>query len=825
MNEDFKLAFRGFLRSPLFTFVAVASLALGIGANAAIFSLLDQVLLRSLPIKNPHELIQISQKGSHYGSNRRSRMNSYPLYKDYRDQSTVLNGVLARREIDMNLVLGNTNERVQGEIVSGNYFGVLGVGAAVGRVLTPDDDKNPGGHPVAVVSYDYWQSRLGANPGVVGQSIKINNFPFTIVGVSANGFNGLDPASSPAVRVPIMMKKQMTPAWDDLDNRRSRWVQVFARLKSGVSEDQARAALQTQFRSIREQESKEAAFKNATPYAKEDFLRGLVVVVRAANGYSDLRQTFSQPLQILMGIVGMVLLIACSNVANLLIARASGRRKEMAVRAALGASRWRLARPLLIESLMLSAVGGITGLILAYGIDSLLLGFVPTGASPLMLDPKPDWRFFGFTFAVAITTGILFGLFPALTAARADAAPALKEEGRGMSSAGTGLLRKTLVGVQVALSVLLLIAAGLFVRSLENLRNVDTGLKVSRLITFSLDPSLNGYTVERMQTLQRDLVARLKAMPGVENVGLSSVPKMHGFEWDSSVAVEGYVAKQGENIGPYMDAVSPGYVETMGMRILEGRDFRDNDGDKVALINKKFANKYFGGRAIGKHFGFGGDPTTKTDIEIIGVFSDARYENVRDEVPIQALIPIYKTPFPFSFVVYARATGDESALFTQARTLVRQLDPSLSIYELRSFSEQMDQILSTERLVSFLASAFGLIATVLASIGLYGVLSLAVARRLKEIGIRVALGAESSSIIRLVLGEIALLIAGGVAVGVPAAILLSRYIESQLYGLKPTDPLTMTIAVGMIISIALLAAWLPARHATRVNPLDVLRYE
>jgi len=825
MNEDFKLAFRGFLRSPLFTFVAVASLALGIGANAAIFSLLDQVLLRSLPIKNPHELIQISQKGSHYGSNRGSRMNSYPLYKDYRDQSTVLNGVLARREIDMNLVLGNTNERVQGEIVSGNYFGVLGVGAAVGRVLTPDDDKNPGGHPVAVVSYDYWQSRLGANPGVVGQSIKINNFPFTIVGVSANGFNGLDPASSPAVRVPIMMKKQMTPAWDDLDNRRSRWVQVFARLKSGVSEDQARAALQTQFRSIREQESKEAAFKNATPYAKEDFLRGLVVVVRAANGYSDLRQTFSQPLQILMGIVGMVLLIACSNVANLLIARASGRRKEMAVRAALGASRWRLARPLLIESLMLSAVGGITGLILAYGIDSLLLGFVPTGASPLMLDPKPDWRFFGFTFAVAITTGILFGLFPALTAARADAAPALKEEGRGMSSAGTGLLRKTLVGVQVALSVLLLIAAGLFVRSLENLRNVDTGLKVSRLITFSLDPSLNGYTVERMQTLQRDLVARLKAMPGVENVGLSSVPKMHGFEWDSSVAVEGYVAKQGENIGPYMDAVSPGYVETMGMRILEGRDFRDNDGDKVALINKKFANKYFGGRAIGKHFGFGGDPTTKTDIEIIGVFSDARYENVRDEVPIQALIPIYKTPFPFSFVVYARATGDESALFTQARTLVRQLDPSLSIYELRSFSEQMDQILSTERLVSFLASAFGLIATVLASIGLYGVLSLAVARRLKEIGIRVALGAESSSIIRLVLGEIALLIAGGVAVGVPAAILLSRYIESQLYGLKPTDPLTMTIAVGMIISIALLAAWLPARHATRVNPLDVLRYE
>ncbi len=824
MNEDIKLAVRGFLRSPLFTFVAVASLALGIGANAAIFSLLDQVLLRSLPIKNPQELIQISQKGSHYGNNRGPRMNSYPLYRDYRDHSTALNGVVARREIDMNLVLGKTNERVQGELVSGNYFEVLGVGAAVGRVLTSDDDKTPGGHPVAVLSYDYWQSRMNGDPGVVGRQIKVNDFPMTVIGVSAPGFNGLDPASSPAVRVPVMMKKQMTPAWDDLENRRSRWVQVFARLKPGVSEEQARSALQAQFRSIREVEVKDEAFKNATPYAKQEFLRGLVVVVRAANGYSEMRQTFGKPLQILMGIVGMVLLIACSNVANLLIARASGRRKELAVRAALGASRWRLARPLLVESLMLSCAGGVVGLALAYALDALLLSFLPTGNTPLMIEARPDFRIFGFTLGVAMLTGLLFGMVPALTAARADAAPALKEEGRGMSS-GSGFLRKALVGVQVALSVLLLIAAGLFVRSLMNLRNVDTGLKVSHLITFGIDPSLNGYTAARMHTFQKELVARLKALPGVENVGLANVPKMRGWEWDSSVTLEGYVAKQGENIGPYMDAVSPGYVETMGMRILEGRDFRENDTEKVALINKKFADKYFGGRPVGKHFGFGGDPGTKTDVEIIGVFSDARYENMRDAVPIQALIPLYTAPRPFSFVVYARSTGDEQGLFAQARQLVRQLDSTLSIYEMRSFSEQVDQILFTERLVSFLASVFGLIATILAAIGLYGVLSLAVARRLKEIGIRVALGAEPGTILRLVLGEIAALIVGGVVVGVPAAILLSDFIKSQLYGLEATDPMTLTLAVVMIVAVALAAAFVPARRATQVNPLDVLRYE
>ncbi len=822
--DELRSAFRGFLKSPLFTVVAIASLALGIGANAAIFSLLDQVLLRSLPIRNPQELIQISQKGSHYGNNRGSRMNSYPLYRDYRDQSTVLSGVLCRREIDMNIVVGTSNERVSGEMVSGNFYEVLGVSAAAGRVLSQSDDLQPGGHPVAVLSHDYWKSRHNADPNVIGQSIRINNFPFTIIGVSAAGFTGLDPTTSPAIRVPVMMKPQMTTAWNDLDNRRSRWVQIFARLKPGITEDQARSALQIQFHSIREEEVKEAAFKNATPFSKEEFLRGLVVVVRAANGYSELRQTFSQPLQILMGIVGMVLLIACSNVANLLVARASGRRREMAVRAALGASGWRLARPLLIESLLLSAIGGISGLILAYGLDALLISFLPSGDNPLLVDPKPDWRIFAFTFGVAAFTGLLFGLIPALTAARADAARALKEEGRGMSS-NSGLMRKTLVGVQIALSVMLLIAAGLFVRSLENLRMVDTGLNISRLVQFSVDPSLNGYTAQRISTLERELVARFQSMPGVESAAISSVAKMHGFEWDSSVTIEGHQSKQGENIGPYMDAVSPGYVTSMGMRILEGRDLRDNDSENTALINKKFSDKYFGGRPLGRHVGFGGDPGTSTPIEIVGVFSDARYENLRDEVPIQMLIPVYTGKRASSFVVYVRARGDESALFSQERGLVRQLDPALSIYEMRSFSEQVDQILSTERMVSFLASAFGLIATILASIGLYGVLSLAVARRLKEIGIRIALGAEAGSVIRLVLGEIALLILGGILVGVPAAMLLSRYIESQLYGLKATDPLTLIFAVTLILAIALIAAWIPARRATQVNPLDVLRYE
>lgn len=389
ITEELRTALRGFLRTPLFTFIAISSLALGIGANSAIFSLIDQVMLQSLPVPRPGELIQIYQSGSHYGSNMGPRMNSHPLFLDFRDQSPVLNGVICRREVGVSLFHEGATERTQVELVSGNYFEVLGVKAALGRVFTPEDDKNYGGHPVAILSYEYWQTRFSSNPRIIGQSIKINNFPMTIIGVSAKEFFGLDPARSPQVRVPAAMVEQMMPyGWEGKlgKDRRTRWVNIFARLKGGLSVEQAQAALQSQFTAIRQNEVKEAAFAKASTYDKEQFLKGRVVVIKANNGYSGMRQQVAQPLWILFGIVCLVLLIACTNVANLLIARTSARRKELAVRAALGASRWRLMRPLLVESLLLSLAGGICGLVLAFGLNTLLLSFIPAGSSP----PAPE---------------------------------------------------------------------------------------------------------------------------------------------------------------------------------------------------------------------------------------------------------------------------------------------------------------------------------------------------------------------------------------------------------------------------------------------------
>lgn len=398
-----------------------------------------------------------------------------------------------------------------------------------------------------------------------------------------------------------------------------------------------------------------------------------------------------------------------------------------------------------------------------------------------------------------------------------------------MSSGSGNLLRKALVGLQVALSIILLIAAGLFVRTLQNLKQAETGLATNRLITFQMEPNLIGYSKDRTKQFMRDLISRLEASPGVSSAAVGTVAKMAANEWDNSVAVEGYQKGEKEQLSPYMDFVTPGYIKTMGMKILEGRDFRDSDSGKaetVCMINKKFAERCFKGRSpIGFHIGFGGEAGTKLNMEIVGVFSDAKYDNLRDEVPIQMMTPYYQREIPVGGVAYVRTNQDETAAFQLVQTVVKQMEPSLPIYALRSFDEQINQLISNERMLSFLAAAFGIVATILASIGLYGVLALAVARRTKEIGIRLALGAKASSVIGLVLGEILLMIAGGIAVGVPCALLLARYVESQLFGLKAADPISLGGAVGLLVSVALLAAWLPARRATRVNPIEVLHYE
>jgi predicted permease len=538
---DLRFALRTFAKSPVFAGVAVLSLALGIGANTAIFTLLDQVLLRLLPVQDPEQLVQLKWEGSYYGSNTGYAALSYPMCKDFRDRNQVFSDVMCRYALPLSLGLSGQGERLDGELVSGNYFQLLGVKAAIGRTITPDDDRIPGGHPVAVLSYRFWAERFHADPAVLGRSLLINGRQLTVIGVSQAGFDGIEVGYSPKIRIPVAMKKEMTPGWEmyGLENRRGRWVNVFARLKPGVSITQAKASLQPLFHSILEMEVREKEFAHADAYTKQQFLRATMDVMPGSRGRSGLRQEAESPLWVLMAMVGLVLLIACANVANLLMARATGRQKEIAVRLAMGASRLRLMRQLMVESLLLALVGGAAGLLVAAWTDRLLLRLMPAGNSPLELSAAPDARILMFALGVSCLTGIVFGLVPALQSTHPDLASTLKESA-GAVVGGHMRLRKALVVAQVSLSLLLLIGAGLFVRSLRNLKTLDPGFRTHNVVAFSIDPRLNGYTKERTPIFYRELLEKLRTTPGVESAAFAIVRVLDYDDWESSIIVEGY---------------------------------------------------------------------------------------------------------------------------------------------------------------------------------------------------------------------------------------------------------------------------------------------
>jgi predicted permease len=838
--NDIKFAVRTLGRSPVFTGVAVLSVALGIGANTAIFSLLDQVLLRLLPVKEPQQLILLSMKGMHYGSNTGGNALSYPMYEDFRKNNRVFSGMFCRFPNYFALTFNGQTERVSGELVSGTYFPVLGVGAAVGRTFTAEEDQKIAGAPLAMLSYAYWKSRFAGDPGIVGKTVAINGHSMTVVGVAEQGFDGVELGQRAQIFVPVVMKGPMLPLADDINDRRSRFVNAFGRLKASVSREQAQASLQPFFHGILEMEVRQPAFRNASEYARQQFLKNVIQTLPGSQGRSDVREALQTPLWVLMAITGAVLLIACANVAGLLVARATSRQKEIAVRLALGAGRGQLIQQLLVESLLLAAIGGILGLLLAISLDKILLRLLPPEMVNLTIATVPDWRILMFTIGVSLLTGILFGLIPALKATRADVAPTLKDQAGAVVGGGAPVrFRKALVTAQVTLSLLLLIGAGLFIRSLANLRNLGPGFAPENLVAFNIDPSLNGYDAPRAKAFYQRLSDNLGSIPGIRSVGLASMRILEDSEWDSALTVEGYSAKNGESIQAFMNSIGPGYFESLGVPILAGRDFTMRDHEEIyhgpapadwfpakAIVNEKFAKKYFGtSNAVGRHLGFGNDPGTKTDIEIIGVIKDIKYTNLRDEVPIQMFIPYLGSRFVGGMTVYLKTTLEENQLASAVRGQLRQIDPNVPIYAMRTVEQQISNSLLIERLIASLSTVFGALATLLATIGLYGVMAYTVARRTREIGIRMALGAFQGDVIWMVMREVIVLVAIGIAIGFGAAMGLTRLVESQLFGVEAMDPVALVAATVGLAVVACLAGYIPALRASRVDAMHALRYE
>jgi len=759
--QDLKYGARQLRRNPGFTVVAVLSLALGIGANTAIFTLMDQVLLRLLPVKDPQALTRITWEGQHAGvASMGAGTLPYPYYREVRDRAEAFDGVLGQSPVELSLAYGAHTEHLQGELVTGNYFEVLGVGAAVGRTFRAGDGEQAGGHPQAVLDYDYWMERFGADRGVVGKTILVNNVPLTVIGVSAKGFVGMDVARGAKIRIPISMAKEvmgsLAQVWN-LENRRASWVEVFGRLKPEVTTQRAQASLTPLLRALIETDAPGTSFFGGSPqqqeYARQKFRETYFEVSPAARGYSRMRTRYETPLRVLMGLVVLVLLMAALNVANLLLARGAARSREIAVRLALGADRWRLMRQSLAESALLTLLGGAAGVALAVWADRVLVALIPAGDDHLQLNTAPDLRVLAFTLAVCALTGLLFGLLPAWSAARLDIFTTVREHGR--SGAGNPRLRRVLVAAQVFLSTLLFLAAGSFVRSLENLKTLDTGFRTEHVETFSIGADLNGYRNERAVQYYRQLLERLRAVPGVSKAAIASMRVVDGDWWGEPMRIEGYAAAPGENMTQAFNIVSPDYFAVMGEPLIEGRDFQAADaasGHGVAIVNETFAKKYFGGRSAVGHMVMPYETGVMRKVEIVGVVKDSRYENLRDTPPSQVFLDFDQHPDPAGhFVAVKTDTGAmPSSMAGSLREAVRSIDPNVPVFAMRTMEEQVDRSIATERLVAWLAAGFGIVAAVLAAVGLYGLMAFNVARRTTEIGVRMALGARRGAVTWLV---------------------------------------------------------------------------
>lgn len=831
--RDVRFAFRTLAKSPGFTAVAVITLALGIGANTAIFSVINAVMLRMLPVRNPDQLVQVGFQGKHSGESFVGESFSYPLFKELRQHNQVFTDISAFDYWDLLDARPESSsfasEPAKAQLVSVNFFSILGVNAIMGRTFAPDEDSGAGAHAVAVISYGLWTRMFARDPSVLGKKLVIEETPFTIIGVAPSHFSGASPGRNYDLWVPVSMQPEALPGGNRLTQSDTNWLSLVARLKPGVSTEQGRAGLDVVYQQLQ----RERDISKWSEQDRRDFFTHRIVLLPAATGTDYLRREFSRPLFLLMAMVGLVLLIACANVANLLLARASARQREIAVRLALGAGRWRLTRQLLTESVLLALAGGVLGVLLAYWGSSVLVTLMSLGPNRVTLDVHPDLSVLGFTLLIALATGLGFGLAPALRATRLGAIGSVQPGFHSQTTSRSGRrLGRGLVIAQVALSLVMIIGAGLLVRTLRNLETIDPGFNRNNVLLFGLDPTKAGYKGEQVARLRHSVLERIRQIPGVRSASFSFLTPISGGGWDNQARyVEGYTPEPGEDMDVYLNAVGPQFFETLGTPVLFGRDFgpQDKPGSPlVALINQRMARRFFGdSNPIGKHFRLG-PWSGHSGLEIIGVVRDAKYMSLREQAPPTAYLYIPQMPegaSPGGVAVEVSSVVPPMSLVPQVRSLLQAVGSRLTATDVGTLAEQVDQSLYQEKLVSALSSFFAALAVLLASLGLYGVLSYAVARRTNEIGIRMALGAETRVILRMVMREALALVILGIAVGVPAALGATRLVATMLFGLKATDPVTIVGAAAVMAVVALLAGYIPARRATKVDPMVALRYE
>jgi predicted permease len=811
--KDIRYAIRGLVKRPGFVAIAVITLALGIGANTAIFSLVNTVLLRSLPVQNPNEIVAVAVRGKDDSMS----AFSYPNYKDFRDRNDVLSGLLLYRFVPLSLSRGSANERVWGYEVTGNYFDVLNVKAFQGRTFLPEEDQTKLSHPVVIVSYDSWQRRFGGDPNLVGKDLLINNHQFRVIGIAPQGFKGTEFIYSPEIFVTVSMMEWAEPGATWLDDRASKNLFAVGRLKSGVSARQAEASLNLLSQQLGKEypDTNEGQSIRLTPpgFILPD-LRGAVV-------------SFSW---VMMAAVGLVLLVTCTNLAGLLLARATDRRKEIAIRLAMGANRLRLIRQLLTESVLLSFIGGTVGLLLALWIIKVLLAMKPPIDFPLALDVAVDWRVLFFSLSVSVVAGAIFGLAPALQATRPNILGTLKDTAAQGGAARTRL-RSVLVVAQIAISLMVLIAAGLVVRTLQQLQTMNPGFDTQNALTMSFDLGLQGYDEARGQQFYHQLVERVQSLPGVESAAVSSyIPLSLNYN-SRNAYIEGKPAERGENAPIAMNGeAGPGYFKTMRTPVLQGREFTEEDqakSERVAMVNETFVRRFLpelrtSGEALGRRFSFQGPGGPF--VRIVGIVKDGKYFNIAEDPR-----PFVWTPMSQDYsaqgILIVRSKGSPASLFASVRNEVQAVDPNLPLFDVKTLNEHMRLALFPAKVAATVLGVFGLVALMLSAIGVYGITSYAVAQRTHEIGVRLALGAQLSDVLRLVLRHGLKLTMIGAAIGLFGAYLATRAITSVLYGVSATDPLTFGGVSVLLIGVALVACYVPARRATTVDPLVALRNE